>query len=167
VCVAKTRSGRTAVYVLFRTLLNIRIPHVVLRVHRELYRALSEMADKACGQNELPRFSNGESTYVSTDAKTPNTLRLMGELTVRTISDTHQKLTSGLQSTDALLIDVREATDVDLTFVQLIEAARRSASKDGKRLTMATPFPPALRDLLERGGFLSAGDSAPFWKQRE
>jgi anti-anti-sigma regulatory factor len=91
----------------------------------------------------------------------------MGELTVRTISDTHQKLTSELRNTDSLLIDVREVDDVDLTFVQLIESARRSASKDGKRLAMAAPFPPALRDLLERGGFLGAGDSASFWKQRE
>lgn len=74
---------------------------------------------------------------------------------------------SELRNTDTLLIDVHEATDVDLTFVQLIESARRSASKDGKRLAIAAPVPPALRDLLERGGFLSGGDSAPFWKQRE
>ncbi len=104
---------------------------------------------------------------MSTDATAPNTLRLTGELTVRTIADTHRELASKLQNADALLIDVRKVTDVDLTFVQLIESARRSASTDGKRLTLAAPLPPPLRDLLERGGFLSAGDGASFWKQRE
>jgi anti-anti-sigma regulatory factor len=104
---------------------------------------------------------------VNIDATTPITLRLIGELTVRTITEAHQKLLSEFANTDALIIDAREVADVDLTFVQLIESARRSASKEGKRLAMAAPLPPALRDLLERGGFLSAGDSASFWKQRE
>ncbi len=91
----------------------------------------------------------------------------MGELTVRTISDTHQRLASEFANTDTLLIDASDVADVDLTFVQLIESARRTASKEGKSITMAAPLPQALRYLLERGGFLSAGDSAPFWKQRE
>lgn len=91
----------------------------------------------------------------------------MGELTVRTITEAHQKLLSESVNADTILVDASKVTDVDLTFVQLIESARRSASKDGKRLTMAAPLPPVLRDLLERGGFLSAGDSASFWKQKE
>lgn len=91
----------------------------------------------------------------------------MGELTVRTISDTHQRLVSELANTDTLLIDAKEITDVDLTLVQLIESARRTASKEGKRVAMAGSLPQSLRDLLDRGGFLSAGDSAPFWKHRE
>jgi hypothetical protein len=54
---------------------------------------------------------------------------------------------------------------VDLTFVQLMESARRSAREDGKVFALAAPATGPLRETLERGGFLAGDDAArrEFW----
>lgn len=54
---------------------------------------------------------------------------------------------------------------VDLTFVQLLESARRSAAETGKSFALAAPASGGLLETLERGGFLSGGDAArrQFW----
>ncbi len=96
--------------------------------------------------------------------KSPCKLRLSGELTVRTIVDAHQKLISACAKSDAVLIDVSTVDEADLTLVQLIEAARRSSIADDGRLALSPAPSEAVCDVLQRGGFLDAGEASSFWK---
>jgi anti-anti-sigma regulatory factor len=100
---------------------------------------------------------------VPKNATIATTFRLRGEQTVRTIVQTHQALGKAFARSPALVIDASEITEADLTVVQLIESARRSAARDGKKICMTSPPPEALRDVLIRGGFLNAPDNALFW----
>jgi hypothetical protein len=88
-----------------------------------------------------------------------------GEMTIRTIETAHRSLCDKLQGGDGVVIDVTDVGDADLTFIQLIEAARRTAAAQAKTLALAAPVCGALRSLLDRGGFLpkSGGEAAAFW----
>ena len=96
-------------------------------------------------------------------SKKSHVFQLRGEQTVRTITETHRALASALAAARSLRIDASDLGESDLTAVQLIEAARLAAARDGKRITMASPLPDALRSMLERGGFLASPSNALFW----
>lgn len=94
---------------------------------------------------------------------TASTLRLHGEQTVRTIAETRRALSAIFAQSPAIVIDARDVTEADLTLVQLIESARLSAARDGKKLCLISPTPEALRDVLVRSGFLNSPANALFW----
>jgi len=66
-----------------------------------------------------------------------------------------------------LVVDLDAVTEADLTFVQLIEALRRSATDAGRAVSLAHPAGEAVRDVLQRGGFLDddTSERALFWLQ--
>ncbi len=101
---------------------------------------------------------------VGKDDTSPVTLRLTGELTLRTVTEAHQKLLSAYAEGKKLVIDTSRVSEVDLAAVQLIEAARRTAIADGKRVSLSPPPPPAMSTVLERGGFLDTSEGQSFWK---
>jgi ABC-type transporter Mla MlaB component len=90
---------------------------------------------------------------------------LTGELTVRTIANVRDKLAEALRRNDTVQLKFRKTGEVDLTFVQLVEAARRAAAEGGKQLSLATPAKGPLREILERGGFVGAhsAERTAFW----
>ena len=90
-------------------------------------------------------------------------VRIADEASVRTIAKIHAQILAEYQKSDVVRIDVTAITDADLTFVQLVEAARRSATADGKRIALTAPAGGVLLDTLQRGGFLSEPNSAAFW----
>lgn len=99
---------------------------------------------------------------------TAGRLVLEGPATVRTIEPIHARLTELLAGHDAIEVDCAAVTEADLSLVQLLLAARRSAARDGKILSMTAPASSALHQALTVGGFLSAdGDprdpDAAFW----
>ena len=91
-----------------------------------------------------------------------------GALTVRWIQDAWTWLTAALaQDCRVVVIDAADAAEVDLSFVQLIEAARISAAQTGRELVLAAPAAGSLRSALERAGFLQPPDRRAFWLQEE
>lgn len=68
---------------------------------------------------------------------------------------------------NSLVVDVDAVTETDLTFVQLMESARRKAGETGCSLTLRHPAAGPLLEVLQRGGFLGDGntDRATFWLQ--
>ncbi len=62
-------------------------------------------------------------------------------------------------------LDLSQLQDADLSFLQLVEAARKSAAAKGKRFRLAAPASPHLVSLLERAGFLADGNAQArqFW----
>ena len=86
-----------------------------------------------------------------------------GDLTIRAASGSREALVSALADSPAVSLSIAEDATVDLTFVQLIEAGRRTAAEDGRTLTLATPARGSLHEVLRRGGFLETAESRQFW----
>jgi hypothetical protein len=86
-----------------------------------------------------------------------------GDLTIRAVSDSREALLSALADSPAVTVSVAEDATVDLTFVQLIEAGRRTALEDGRTLTLARPAAGSLHEVLRRGGFLETARRREFW----
>jgi len=80
---------------------------------------------------------------------------LDGALTVRSIDPARASLAAVLAQHDVVTIDCTAATEIDLSLVQLLLAARASALHAGKTLRLTTPAEGPLRAALDRGGFLA------------
>ena len=89
-------------------------------------------------------------------------------LTVRSISDFADQLRDSAGA-DEIVIDIAELAEVDLSFVQLVEVARRDCGPAGKLIRLSGPAPERLRTLLQRCGYLGAArpDDFAFWFQGE
>lgn len=81
-------------------------------------------------------------------------LRLQGEIGLEQAKTVHQALVQALAQTSHLLIDLSQVATVDLTFVQLLLAARRSAAEQGKTLCLLAPGPgPIVQQTAAAAGF--------------
>jgi ABC-type transporter Mla MlaB component len=93
---------------------------------------------------------------------------LDGALTLRTIETVRSKLLDMMERHQTLEIDCSAATEIDLSFIQVLLAARTSALSLGKTVALAHPASGVLRDVLQRGGLVGAvagqTDEA-FWLQ--
>lgn len=89
---------------------------------------------------------------------------LSGAIDVRSIEDAFAKIKQA-SGPDGLEIDLSAVTDIDLTFVQLLEAARRTATETGAPLRLSAPASGFVLETLQRGGFLSDPPDARslFW----
>jgi hypothetical protein len=73
-----------------------------------------------------------------------------------------------LEQDGPLAIDCAEVSEVDLSFLQLLLAARASAVQRGKTIGLAAPLNAELLDTLTRAGFRAVaepaiGDTETFW----
>jgi len=96
----------------------------------------------------------------------PRFLDLNGPLNLKTISAAHGQLVAALAASADLTLRLDADPTADLTLVQLIESARRSARAQGGALTLARPAEGGLLDTLKRGGFLETPDQREFWLNR-
>jgi ABC-type transporter Mla MlaB component len=90
-----------------------------------------------------------------------------GEVTISNISQAHERLGALLREQEAVIVDIEDLTEADLTFVQLLESARRKASEIGVGFSLNKPASGSLLEVLRRGGFLDdeTSDRATFWLQ--
>jgi ABC-type transporter Mla MlaB component len=96
-------------------------------------------------------------------------LALDGAQTVRTIDATYRNLTAALAEHATVSVDCSAATEVDVSLIQLLLAARASAARAGKTVALAAPASGVLAAALIQGGFLAedaseAGPDATFWR---
>jgi anti-anti-sigma regulatory factor len=96
-------------------------------------------------------------------------LVLSGEVTIQSAASIHSKLLE-MAGQPVVEIDCDGVTETDLSLIQLILAARASARKSRRNVVLARPAADALRDALQRGGFLGAVAGRPnpdqaFWTQ--
>lgn len=95
-----------------------------------------------------------------------------GALTVRNAEQIHARLLESLRDNATVAIDCAGATDVDLSFVQLVLSARNSATASGKSLSLVSPATDALSETLRRAGLLGVAGASEradqlFWFHRE
>ena len=82
-----------------------------------------------------------------------------GVLSIRNVESARRILLDALHHNAAVAIDLGAAESIDLSFIQLLLAARLSAVRAGKRLTVALPPGPVLGATLMQGGFVPSGES--------
>ncbi len=85
----------------------------------------------------------------------PYVLAPSGACTLRDVAELRQALLTALRQ-DTMVLDCTAVTEVDLSFVQLVLAARNSAGAN--RLTVHAPPAGALAQTLIRGGFCVGAD---------
>ena len=96
-------------------------------------------------------------------------LVLTGAVTLQSAEAIHAQILEAAGQA-VMEIDCSGATEVDLSLIQLILAARVSAQKSGRTVTLTQPAAGALLETLQRGGFLGAAADQPhsdqgFWLQ--
>ncbi len=101
------------------------------------------------------------------DGSTDGWLILDGELTVRNGAEIRAALLDKIDRHPSVSIDCSAAAAVDLSFIQLLIAARNSAERAGTSVTLAPRPAGAMLDALTRGGFHltqdAQTDSETFW----
>jgi ABC-type transporter Mla MlaB component len=88
---------------------------------------------------------------------------LDGDLTVRSAARIQGQLVDLLDRHRAIELDCAGATDIDLSFVQLVLAARKSADAIGASLTLSHPAGAVLHDAVTRAGILTCDAERAFW----
>jgi anti-anti-sigma regulatory factor len=91
---------------------------------------------------------------------TSSDLAFDGVLGIRTIEAVRATLLAALAQSPLPRIDCTAADTVDLSFLQLLLAARRSARQAGLPLRLAAPADGALKHALLQAGLLPAEDDA-------
>jgi ABC-type transporter Mla MlaB component len=87
-----------------------------------------------------------------------HTLRFAGALVVARAETIRDELIAAIERHDRVDIDCSKATDVDLTFVQILIAARRTAASWGKSVRLLTSCASVDR-AIAAGAF--AGEIVP------
>jgi ABC-type transporter Mla MlaB component len=108
---------------------------------------------------------NPAMTHVKAE---PGRLVLDEPLTMRAAEALQTRLREMIDRHSVVEIDCSAATEIDLSFVQLLLAARLSAQKAGKTVNIAALPAGALLDILTRGGFRPTREARPdggtgFW----
>ncbi len=83
-------------------------------------------------------------------------LALRGALTISTCESTLQTVREALGGGEAVVLDCSEATEVDLSLLQILFAAQQEAARSGKRIGLSAPPSHALAEALRRCGFTPA-----------
>ena len=90
-------------------------------------------------------------------------VRLHGPLNLQTITAAHTALSETLGNHAQVTVALDAPEDVDLTLVQLLLSARRTALERGGSLDLAGPAEGGLLEILRRGGFVETPDQRAFW----
>jgi len=77
---------------------------------------------------------------------------LKGALTIQRVSEIKEELTAALEQVDKLMIDLSEATELDLTCLQLLCSGHRAAIRINKSLSMVGSA-ANISSLIGKAGF--------------
>jgi len=88
-------------------------------------------------------------------------------VTVVNVLQAREELWAALRHDGPVVVDIDDASEIDLTFIQLMESARRKAAETGRDFTLRRPADGAVLEVLRRGGFLDdeTSERAKFWLQ--
>lgn len=84
----------------------------------------------------------------------PNTVELVmeGELTLRDVEAAREQIKEGFRY-QQVKITLRHITNLDLAFIQLLAAARNTASMLHRQLTVEANLPDELQTIVKNAGF--------------
>lgn len=95
------------------------------------------------------------------------TVSFSGDVTISNIEAARADIGAALQQDVSVVLDISGITETDLTFIQLMESARRKAVGAGRDFALRHSADGAVLEVLRRGGFLDndSSDRATFWLQ--
>jgi anti-anti-sigma regulatory factor len=76
-----------------------------------------------------------------------------GQLTINNIKKINESVKSHLRSPGAVSIHVKDVDNIDLTFIQLLQAIKNSGKKKGFSVQTGMELPNDLKALLINAGF--------------
>jgi MFS superfamily sulfate permease-like transporter len=90
-------------------------------------------------------------------------------LSIRNVSDLHTKISDVFRNNNEIIFEIPASAEADLSFVQLVESARRQAKTEGKSLRLSSPVGERVLKVLERAGLAETftADDARFWLHKE
>ncbi len=96
-------------------------------------------------------------------------IKMHSTLCVADIAASYSTLKEALVGSSSITLEVPHDASVDLSFLQLLEAARLRASEQGKSLSLLEPANGELRRALDRSGLLTNASTADrsFWLHEE
>ena len=99
-----------------------------------------------------------------------HTLKISGDAGLRNVQDVAGLLRQALDSHSSITVATEDLTSIDVTILQLLVAARKSAQASGKILTLRAPPDGVLHRLLVQTGFVgtdgkSLTPEGEFWTQ--
>ena len=80
-------------------------------------------------------------------------LVLEGELTLEHVRQLHEELRSSMENVRKLDVDISGVVEADLSFLQLLCSAHRTAVKTGKTLNFVKDIPESVRQVMENNGY--------------
>ncbi|MDR3437985.1 STAS domain-containing protein [Telmatospirillum sp.] len=94
-----------------------------------------------------------------------NKIELTEYIDIHSAEQFHKRILYSLENYHDIEVDSESVAKIDVSIIQLLIAARASATRRGIALTMKHPVGDALLETLRRGGFLSEPLSAnsDFW----
>jgi anti-anti-sigma regulatory factor len=99
------------------------------------------------------------------------TVDLGGPRTIRNAEETRSLLLEALRGPSPIRLDCASVAEADLSFVQLLLSARKSAQATGKIATLAHSPRGAVLQAASRAGFSTAPDplagAGSYWLERE
>lgn len=94
-------------------------------------------------------------------------ISLDGPLTVANAEQIRDRLCEAMARHADVEVDCSAVDACDLSFVQLLVAARKSAAANGVALRLAAPAAGALLETVRRSGLLQAAEERRFWVKEE
>jgi anti-anti-sigma regulatory factor len=84
-------------------------------------------------------------------------------ITVRSAASFQSQLLSIFQEGGDVALDLESLAELDLSFVQIVEAARKQFAGSGRDFGLLRPAEGAVAALLARAGFATDPDAIDFW----
>jgi hypothetical protein len=96
-------------------------------------------------------------------------LTLPETLNIKNIVDVREIILNSINNNTRTTLDITDEAQVDLSFIQLVSAARQHAETKNHHFVLSRPASGGLFDVLTRGGFLDemTPDTARFWLHQE
>lgn len=96
-------------------------------------------------------------------------IRMHPNLCVSDIRTSYSTLVEAMENFSSIQLAIPTDAAVDLSFLQLVEAARLRATEQGKSLSLLEPAGGELRRALDRSGLMTAATFADrsFWLHEE
>lgn len=93
-------------------------------------------------------------------------LALVSQLTIKNVAQVAAEIAAALSKSDRVELSLPEGSDVDVSFLQLLVSAQKSAEASGKAVRLAHPPAGAFRDALVRSGLFET-ELSNLWKDQE
>ena len=96
-------------------------------------------------------------------------IRMHPNLCLSDIRESYSKIVEAIDGFSSIQLAIPTDAIVDLSFLQVIEAARLRANEQGKSLSLLEPASGELRRALDRSGFMTTAaiTDRSFWLHEE